>query len=77
MTMITYERECRTVDPFQEIFEMLRADSQLFKSGNMQAMEQVVPRLNDQSELNDNEINFYQDVELLQSHGIVSFVQKC
>ncbi|CAG9532111.1 unnamed protein product [Cercopithifilaria johnstoni] len=33
-------------------------------------MEQVVPRQVDQTELNDYEMNFYQDIELLQSHGI-------
>ncbi|VDK78016.1 unnamed protein product [Litomosoides sigmodontis] len=36
----------------------------------MQMMEQVVPRQDDQTELDDYEMNFYQDVELLQSHGI-------
>uniref|UniRef100_A0A0R3RQQ7 Meiotic recombination protein DMC1/LIM15 homolog n=1 Tax=Elaeophora elaphi TaxID=1147741 RepID=A0A0R3RQQ7_9BILA len=40
------------------------------RAGKMQMMEQVVPRQDDQTELNDYEMSFYQDVELLQSHGI-------
>nr|CDQ00143.1 Bm10860, isoform b [Brugia malayi] len=42
----------------------------LIQSNNMQMMEQIVPRQDDQIKLNDYEMNFYQDIELLQGHGI-------